>query len=125
MKKVLYIVPNVSTDPVAKTCSFKSRRENEEDFQTEIWSFAYPLEKPLLNEDGTVQRDEIVVATTRPETMLGDTTGSTPRRPRYKALIGSNVRHPFQDRLIPIVADAELVDPDRNRCRKNHTSTRF
>ena len=55
--------------------------ENEEDFQTEIWSFAYPLSEPTLCEDG-VLREEIVVATTRPETMLGDTAGgSTSGRP--------------------------------------------
>ncbi|AKT35902.1 valine--tRNA ligase [Chondromyces crocatus] len=69
----------------------------------ELFEFAYPLE------DGS---GEIVVATTRPETMLGDTgVAIHPDDERYKALHGKRVRHPFVDRLIPIVTDAELVDP--------------
>src|SRR6266852_1256874 len=55
---------------------------------------------------------EIVVATTRPETMLGDTAVAVhPDDPRYKAMIGKLVKHPLLDRTIPIIADAELVDP--------------
>jgi valyl-tRNA synthetase len=70
----------------------------------ELWSFAYPLA------DGS---GEIVVATTRPETMLGDTAVAVhPEDPRYKHLIGKTVRHPLQDREIPIVGDAILVDPE-------------
>ena len=70
----------------------------------ELWSFAYPLS------DGS---GEVVVATTRPETMLGDTAVAVhPEDPRYKHLIGKTVKHPLQDRHIPIVADAILVDPE-------------
>ncbi|HMV66688.1 MAG TPA: valine--tRNA ligase, partial [Myxococcota bacterium] len=70
----------------------------------ELFSFAYPLS------DGS---GEIVVATTRPETMLGDTAVAVhPDDPRYKHLIGQTVRHPFVDRHIPIVGDAILVDPE-------------
>lgn len=66
-----------------------------------ITSFAYPLE----------EGGEIVVATTRPETMLGDTAVAVhPEDPRYKHLHGKFVIHPFQNRKIPIVCDAELVD---------------
>ena len=55
---------------------------------------------------------EIVVSTTRPETMLGDTAVAVhPDDPRYKHLVGKFVKHPFLDRLIPIIADAILVDP--------------
>jgi len=69
----------------------------------EIFEFAYPFE------DGS---GEIVVATTRPETMLGDTAIAVhPDDERYKALHGKKVRHPFVDRLVPIITDAELVDP--------------
>ncbi|MCU0661529.1 MAG: valine--tRNA ligase [Myxococcota bacterium] len=69
---------------------------------SELWSFAYEI-------DGG---GEIVVATTRPETMLGDTAVVVhPDDERYKHLIGKKVRHPFQDRLIPIVADELLADP--------------
>src|SRR5262249_2273880 len=64
--------------------------------------FAYLLE------DGP---GEIVVATTRPETMLGDTgVAIHPDDPRYTHLHGKRVRHPFIDRTIPIVTDAVLAD---------------
>jgi valyl-tRNA synthetase len=68
-----------------------------------LTSFAYPV-------DGT--NEEIVVATTRLETMLGDTGVAVhPEDDRYKHLHGKFVRHPFQDRLIPIIADT-MVDRD-------------
>ncbi len=77
--------------------------EHEEHAQAELYKFAYPLA------DGS---GEIVVATTRPETMLGDTAVAVhPDDPRYKAMIGKLVKHPLLDRTIPIIADAELVDP--------------
>jgi valyl-tRNA synthetase len=69
----------------------------------ELFDFAYPLAEG---------EGEIVVSTTRPETMLGDTAVAVhPDDPRYKALVGKFVKHPFVDRLIPIIADAILVDP--------------
>ena len=55
--------------------------------------------------------DRIVVATTRPETMLGDTAIAVhPDDPRYKHLHGKFVIHPFSGRRIPIVTDAVTVD---------------
>ena len=67
-----------------------------------ITSFGYPLD----GGDG-----EIVVATTRPETMLGDTAVAVhPDDPRYTHLHGRSVVHPFSGRKIPIITDAELVD---------------
>lgn len=69
----------------------------------ELFDFAY-----LLAEG----EGEIVVSTTRPETMLGDTAVAVhPDDPRYKHLVGKFVKHPFLDRRIPIIADAVLVDP--------------
>lgn len=69
-----------------------------------LWRFLYPVE-------GSDARLEI--ATTRPETMLGDTAVAVhPDDPRYRPLIGQQVRLPLVDRLIPIVGDAELVDPE-------------
>ncbi|MDA8192970.1 MAG: valine--tRNA ligase [Thermaerobacter sp.] len=54
----------------------------------------------------------ILVATTRPETMLGDTAVAVhPDHPRWRHLIGETVRLPLTGRLVPIVADAE-VDPE-------------
>jgi valyl-tRNA synthetase len=77
--------------------------EHEEAHQGELWSFAYPLA------DGS---GEIVVATTRPETMLGDTAIAVhPDDDRYRALVGKKVRHPILGREFPIVADGILVDP--------------
>ena len=68
------------------------------------YHFAYPLE------DGS---GEIVVATTRPETMLGDTAVAVhPDDERYRALVGKQVRLPIADRLIPIVADG-YADPEK------------
>ncbi len=68
------------------------------------WHFAYPLE------DGS---GEIVVATTRPETMLGDTAVAVhPGDERYTALIGKCVRLPIVGRPIPIIAD-DYADPEK------------
>ncbi|MCY0908840.1 MAG: valine--tRNA ligase [Sulfobacillus thermotolerans] len=65
------------------------------------------LRYPLDQEEGFV-----VVATTRPETMLGDTAVAVhPDDPRWKHLIGHHVRVPLIDRVIPIIADA-YVDPE-------------
>ena len=67
-----------------------------------LWDFAYPVEGG----------GEIVVSTTRPETMLGDSAVAVhPEDPRFRHLIGRFIRHPFVERRIPIIADAELVDP--------------
>jgi len=62
-----------------------------------IISFAYKVEG---------SSEEIVVATTRIETMLGDTAVAVhPEDDRYKHLVGKNVIHPFSDRKLPIIAD--------------------
>lgn len=67
-----------------------------------ITSFAYPIE----NSD-----EKIIVATTRPETMFGDSGIAVhPEDPRYKHLHGKFAIHPFLDRKIPIITDAEAVD---------------
>ena len=69
-----------------------------------FWHFAYPLE------DGS---GEIVVATTRPETMLGDTAVAVNGKDeRYKHLIGRAVRLPIVNRPIPIIAD-DYADPEK------------
>jgi valyl-tRNA synthetase len=69
-----------------------------------LWHFAYPLE------DGT---GEIVVATTRPETMLADTAVAVhPGDARYVGLIGRCVRLPIVGRPIPIIAD-DYADPEK------------
>ena len=56
--------------------------------------------------------NQIWIATTRPETMLGDgAVAVNPNDDRYKHMIGKTVRLPYVDRMIPIIAD-ELVDPE-------------
>ncbi len=73
-----------------------------------LWHFLYPLtDGPTL--DG---RTHLEVATTRPETMLGDVAVAiNPRDERYKNLLGKSVKLPFVGREIPVIAD-EHVDPD-------------
>lgn len=67
-----------------------------------LTSFSYPVE----NSD-----EKITVATTRPETIFGDTAVAVhPNDPRYKHLHGKFVVHPFVNRKLPIITDAEAVD---------------
>ena len=66
-----------------------------------LWYLRYPLE------DGS---GYVVVATTRPETMLGDTAVAVnPNDERYNGMVGKNVKLPLTDRVIPVIAD-EFVD---------------
>jgi valyl-tRNA synthetase len=77
--------------------------EHDEGAQGELWEFAYPLA------DGS---GEVVVATTRPETMLGDTAVAVhPDDPRHQAKIGKMIKHPFTGREFPVIGDPILVDP--------------
>lgn len=95
----------VNWDVTSQTVLSNLEVENKENVKGELFEFAYPIH----SEDG--DEGEVVVATTRPETMLGDTAVAVhPEDPRYKHLHGRFVKHPFVDRLIPIICDAELVD---------------
>ncbi len=68
-----------------------------------LWEIEYPVV-------GSERR--LKVATTRPETMLGDTAVAVhPDDERYKDLIGGKVKLPITNRIVPIIADAILVDP--------------
>lgn len=72
-----------------------------------LWHLRYPLADGCKTADGL---DYLVVATTRPETMLGDAAIAVhPEDERYKSLIGRHVMLPLVNRLIPIVAD-DYVD---------------
>ncbi len=92
----------VNWDPVLHTAlSDLEVLATEEDGH--LWHFRYPLT------DGS---GNVIVATTRPETMLGDTAVAVhPTDKRYSQLIGKTVRLPLCDREIPIIAD-EYVDPE-------------
>jgi valyl-tRNA synthetase len=75
-----------------------------EDLDGHLWKFRYPLAEPV----GGI--DSVVVATTRPETMLGDTCVAVhPDDDRYAAIVGATVMLPLMGRPIPVVAD-EYVD---------------
>ncbi len=76
---------------------------DEEVEYKEIPSFLYYIKYPLV-EGGFIE-----VATTRPETMLGDTAVAVnPLDERYKKIIGKKVKLPFVDRIIPIIADEKV-----------------
>jgi valyl-tRNA synthetase len=72
-----------------------------------LWHLRYPL----LDDKGNVTNDVLIVATTRPETMLGDTGVAVhPDDPRYTSIVGRKVLLPIQNRAIPVIAD-DFVDP--------------
>ncbi len=92
----------VNWDPQLHTAISDLEVISEEE-EGSLWHFNYPL----ADED-TV----LTVATTRPETMLGDTAVAVhPDDERYKHLIGKQIRLPLSDRLIPIIAD-DYVDQE-------------
>ncbi len=74
-----------------------------------LWNLRYPLADGATTTDG---KDYLVVATTRPETLLGDAAVAVnPNDERYQALIGKFVKLPLVGRLIPIIAD-DYCDPE-------------
>jgi valyl-tRNA synthetase len=76
-----------------------------------LWHLRYPIEGKTFNPDDP--STFIAVATTRPETMLGDTAVAVhPDDDRYKKLVGKNVILPLVGRKIPIIAD-EYSDPEK------------
>src|SRR4030095_3986703 len=91
----------VNWDPVLHTAlsDLEGVAEPEEG---RIWHLRYPMD----DTDG-----HLIVATTRPETMLGDTAVAVhPDDERYRHLVGRRVRLPLTGRLIPVIAD-DYVDP--------------
>ena len=92
----------VNWDPKFHTAISDLEVENK-DKKGHMWHLRYPLADGMKTAEGL---DYLVVATTRPETMLGDTgIAVNPEDPRYKDLIGKNVLLPLVNRLIPIVGD--------------------
>ncbi|MCR4337362.1 MAG: valine--tRNA ligase [Candidatus Omnitrophica bacterium] len=90
--------------PRCQTALSDEEAEHQE-HQGNLYHIRYPLQKPLNG------REWIVVATTRPETMLGDTAVAVnPTDERYKDLIGQKLILPLMNREIPIIAD-DFVDP--------------
>ena len=93
----------VNWDPVLKT-SISDLEVVAQEEEGHLWHLRYPLaEDP---------NKYIVVATTRPETMLGDTAVAVhPEDERYKSLVGQSIMLPLSQRTIPIISD-EYVDQD-------------
>jgi valyl-tRNA synthetase len=93
----------VNWDPKLQTAVSDLEVENIE-VKGKLWRIKYPLA------DGG---GEIVVATTRPETMLGDVAVAVhPDDDRYKAFVGKQVKLPLTDRTIPVIADT-YADPEK------------
>lgn len=92
----------VNWDPKLHTAISDLEVENKDKKGHNV-HFRYPLADGVKTAEG---KDYIVVATTRPETMLGDTgVAVNPEDPRYKDLIGKEILLPIVDRRIPIVGD--------------------
>ncbi|TDB49201.1 valine--tRNA ligase [Photorhabdus luminescens] len=92
----------VNWDPKLHTAISDLEVENRE-VKGSMWHLRYPLADGVTTAEG---KDYLIVATTRPETMLGDTgVAVNPEDPRYKDLIGKEIILPLINRRIPIVGD--------------------
>jgi valyl-tRNA synthetase len=92
----------VSWDPILKSAVSDLEVESEEE-DGSLWHIRYPMAEG---------EETLVVATTRPETMLGDTAVMVhPEDKRYQHLIGRQVKLPITGRLVPVIAD-EYVDKE-------------
>ncbi len=92
----------VNWDPKFHTAISDLEVENK-DKKGHMWHLRYPLANGETTAEG---KDYLVVATTRPETMLGDSgVAVNPKDERYKDLIGKHILLPLVNRLIPIVGD--------------------
>nr|WP_317199220.1 valine--tRNA ligase [uncultured Psychrobacter sp.] len=99
----------VNWDPKFQTALSDLEVENVDE-KGSLWHFRYPFtDKDLTTQDG---KDYLVVATTRPETLLGDTAVAVnPEDARYTHLIGKTITLPITNRVVPIVAD-DYVEKD-------------
>ena len=86
--------------------AFADIEVTHKDEQGKLWQIAYPLVNPKA------ELEEIIVSTTRPETLLGDTAVAVnPKDKRYEKVIGEKVKLPLTNREIEIIAD-EHADPE-------------
>ncbi|WP_180126277.1 MULTISPECIES: valine--tRNA ligase [unclassified Acinetobacter] len=100
----------VNWDPKLQTALSDLEVESDKEEAGSLWHFKYFFEdKSIRTHDG---KDHIVVATTRPETLLGDTAVAVALDDeRYAALVGKNIILPITGRAVPIVKD-EYVDKE-------------
>jgi len=102
----------VNWDPATQTVLADDEVEHET-VHGHFWYLRYPLLEPVDIEGKQVEH--VTVATTRPETMLGDTAvAMNPTDKRAGYLLGRKVRLPIVGRIIPIIADEHVVLPDPN-----------
>ncbi len=98
----------VNWDPKLHTAISDLEVENHDE-KGSLWNLRYPLADGARTADG---KDYLIVATTRPETMLGDSAVAVnPNDERYQALIGKFVELPLVGRRIPIIGD-DYCDPE-------------
>ena len=103
----------VNWDPVLRTAVSDLEVTSEEE-DGHLWHIRYPLHDPSPGGPGFV-----TVATTRPETMLGDVAVAVhPDDPRYTDLVGREVELPLCDRRIPVIADEAVVPEFGTGCLK-------
>ena len=104
----------VNWDPVLHT-ALSDLEVLDSDESGHLWHFRYPLASG---------DDHLIVATTRPETMLGDSAVAVhPDDDRYRHLVGHEIILPLVERRMPIIAD-EYVDPDfGNRMRQDYAGS--
>jgi hypothetical protein len=100
----------VNWDPATQTALADDEVEMEE-IDGHFWYLRYPLVEPVEYQGRRIEH--VTVATTRPETMLGDTAvAMNPVDPRVAALKGRMVRLPIVNRIVPIITDEYVVLPD-------------
>ena len=98
----------VNWDPITQTALADDEVEMEN-----IQGFFWYLQYPICDEQGQLNGEHLTVATTRPETMLGDTAvAMNPKDPRWEQFQGKFVKLPIVERIIPIISDDYVVLPD-------------
>jgi len=110
----------VNWDPVTQTALADDEVEME-DVEGFFWYMKYPVVDDAGNETG----EFITVATTRPETYLGDTgVAVNPDDPKHKQFIGQRAKLPFVGRIIPIIGDDYVVmaDPESSDSKAQYAS---
>ena len=110
----------VNWDPVTQTALADDEVEME-DVEGFFWYMKYPVVDASDNETG----EFVTVATTRPETFLGDTgVAVNPDDPKHKKFIGQRVKLPFVNRIIPIIGDDYVVmaDPTSSDSKAQYAS---